>query len=481
MAYVSIDPATGKQFAEHASLDEAGISALLERVHSEQRQWRSLAVHARGLFIDLLGTALGEHREELAQLLTQEMGKPITAARAEVDKCVTLCRQAPKAASLALAAELVLDDPEALVRVEYQPLGNVLAVMPWNFPHWQALRFAVPALLAGNGVIVKPAGTVGGSALLIDRCVREAADNATRNAGLPAAPLHFALIEVEDVERIIADDRIVGVTLTGSDRAGRAVAAAAGAHLKKAVLELGGSDPYVVLPSANVKQAAKVAAAARTVNSGQSCIAAKRFIVCDAAYDEFLDEFTRAMRSLVVGDPRNDDTQVGPIATESVHRDLTRQLRESIEQGARALVGGVAPDGNGFWLQPTVLVDVPLQSPAAREELFGPIAPVFRVPDIDAAIALANDSPFGLGASVWSTDDDETARCIAEIESGMIFINDMVVSDPRYPFGGVKQSGMGRELGEAGYREFTNIKTVRVAHDARTDAQSVRSERIVGE
>ena len=481
MTYISIDPATGEQFAEHDSLNPAQIEALLAKADREQGQWRALSISQRAAFIHMLGSSLADHREELAQLLTREMGKPITAARAEIDKCVSLCLQAPAAAMAALVSEVLVEDSEALVRVEYHPLGVVLAVMPWNFPHWQALRFAVPALLAGNGVIVKPAGTVGGSALLIERCVRDAAERAMRDSNMLPAPLHFALIDVEQVESIIADARIVGVTLTGSDRAGRAVAAAAGAHLKKAVLELGGSDPFVVLPSADVAEAARVAASARTVNSGQSCIAAKRFIVCDAVYDQFIDGFTRAMQSLVVGDPRNEGTQVGPIATESVHRDLARQLRESVEQGARAIVGGPPPVGKGFWLQPTVLVDVPLDSPAAREELFGPVAPVFRVPDVESAIALANSSQFGLGASVWSNDQRDTDRCIAEIESGMIFVNDMVVSDPRYPFGGVKQSGMGRELGPAGYREFTNIKTVKIARSAKAEAQSVRSERIVGE
>jgi succinate-semialdehyde dehydrogenase/glutarate-semialdehyde dehydrogenase len=444
------------------------IEALISTTHAQQREWRTRSIGDRAMFVEKMGDVLQHHREALAQLLTREMGKPIVAARAEVDKCVSLCRQAPAAAATALAGEIIVDDADALVRVEYHPLGSVLAVMPWNFPHWQALRFAIPALLAGNGVIVKPAGNVGGSAMLMEQCVRDAADNAFEACGA-RAPLHFALIDVEHIDGIIADDRIVGVTLTGSDRAGRAVAKTAGAHLKKAVLELGGSDPFIVLPSANIAKAAAVAASARTVNSGQSCIAAKRFIVCDAVHDEFIAAFTNAMRQLVVGDPRDDATQVGPIATESVHGDLARQLRESVEQGARIVAGGNTTPTRGFWLEPTVLVDVPLASPAAREELFGPVAPVFRVADTKAAIALANDSPFGLGASVWSTNQREIGQCVEALDAGMIFVNDMVVSDPRYPFGGVKQSGMGRELGEAGYREFTNIKTVRIARSVTSD------------
>ncbi len=462
MTFRVMDPTTGALLHEVPAIDAAAREALLQRVHEEQRAWRPLGVEQRGAFAGALATALRGHRESLAQLLTEEMGKPIAAARAEVDKCITLCEGAPALALAALADVVLVDDSTALVRVRHDPLGTVLAIMPWNFPYWQALRFAIPALLAGNGVLIKPAGSVAGGARQLELCLREASD-ASVASGLPAAPVHTLFVEHEHIDAIIADDRIVGVTLTGSDRAGRHVATVAGQHLKKVVLELGGSDPFIVLPSANLERAASTAVSARTVNSGQSCIAAKRFIVCDAVYDEFMSRFVEGMRALVVGDPRDDRTQVGPIATESVRDGLAKQVDDSLAQGARALVGGARVPGPGYFYAPTVLVDIPDGAPAARDELFGPVASVFRVADVDAAIARANDTPFGLGASVWTSDAAEAEQCAARLDAGMVFINEMVVSDPRYPFGGVKQSGVGRELGPVGFREFTNQKTVRVA------------------
>jgi succinate-semialdehyde dehydrogenase / glutarate-semialdehyde dehydrogenase len=485
MAFTSTNPGTGEQVAVHPSLDAAARERLLAEVHSAQHTWRRIPLELRGAYVRALAEGLRERREALADALTLEMGKPVTAARAEVDKCIALCEQAPEAAARALASETVVDDDTALVRVEYQPLGTILAIMPWNFPYWQALRFAVPALMAGNGVLIKPAGSVAGSALLLERVFRAAGERASAHAGagqeVPVAPLHMALVDVEDIEGIIADPRIVGVTLTGSDRAGRAVARAAGAHLKKVVLELGGSDPFIVLPSAEIERAATTAAAARTVNSGQSCIAAKRFIVCEPIYDAFMARFTAEMQSLTMGDPRDERTQVGPIATEAVRDDLARQVRESVAHGAQVVLGGSPEAVGGFYYPPTILTDIPDDAPAAREELFGPVASVFRVHDLDEAIARANATPFGLGASVWSSDAEEIERCIAELDAGMVFINDMVVSDARYPFGGVKQSGVGRELGAAGYREFTNIKTVRIARSPGSRSASLGSERIVAE
>jgi succinate-semialdehyde dehydrogenase/glutarate-semialdehyde dehydrogenase len=387
------------------------------------------------------------------------------AARAEVDKCVPLCEQAPALAERALADEMILLDGVSEVRLRYAPLGTLLAIMPWNFPYWQALRFAVPTLLAGNGVLIKPAGSVPGGARLLDRCFTEARAAArAADASMPDAPCHVAFIEVEALDAVIADDRIAGVTLTGSDRAGRHVGAVAGRYLKKVVLELGGSDPFLVLPDADVARAAAHAVAARTVNSGQSCIAAKRFIVCDAVYDEFLARFVDGMRALRVGDPRDEATQIGPIATESVRDGLAKQVSDSIAAGARALVGGFTEGMAGFFYPPTVLVDIPDGAPASREELFGPVASVFRVPDVEAALVKANDTPFGLGASVWTRDPALATQCIEGLDAGMVFVNEMVVSDPRCPFGGVKQSGMGRELGTLGFREFTNQQVVRRAH-----------------
>jgi succinate-semialdehyde dehydrogenase/glutarate-semialdehyde dehydrogenase len=462
MTFRVTDPTTGSALRELPSLTDAERDVLLQRVTREQRAWRSVPLHVRAHFCRALAAALRQHRDALVVLLVEEMGKPITAARGEIDKCITLCDGAPDLAQHALADDIVVDDETAQVRVRYDPLGVALAVMPWNFPHWQALRFAVPALMAGNGVLVKPASSVAGSAALLEQCLREASAAAERH-GAPAAPVHMLFVEHEHIDAVIADDRIAGVTLTGSDRAGRHVAEVAGRHLKKVVLELGGSDPFIVLPDADVERAATVAVSARTVNSGQSCIAAKRFIVCDAVYDAFIAKFTDGMRALVTGNPRDERTQVGPIATESVRDGLATQVKDSIAQGARALVGGAPSDGPGFFFPPTVLVDIPDDAPAAREELFGPVASVFRVADVEAAIAKANDSLFGLGASVWTADPALAERCAAELQAGMVFINDMVVSDPRYPFGGVKQSGVGRELGAAGFREFTNQKTVRVA------------------
>ncbi len=462
MTFRAVNPATGVALHEFPPLTPAERAALIDRVHREQQQWRRTDHAQRARFVKALGIALQAHREALAEWLSLEMGKPIMAARAEVDKCVSLCEQAPALAQAALADDVIQHDHESDTRIQYAPLGTLLAIMPWNFPYWQALRFAVPTLLAGNGVLIKPAGSVPGGARLLDSCLAEArAAVRTDDASIPDAPCHVAFIEVEALDSVIADARIAGVTLTGSDRAGRHVASVAGQHLKKVVLELGGSDPFIVLPDADIALAATQAVAARTVNSGQSCIAAKRFIVCDAVYDAFLERFVSGMRALRVGDPREEATQIGPIATESVRDSLARQVSDSIAAGARVLLGGSTDGLAGFFYPPTVLVDIPDHAPAAREELFGPVASVFRVADVAAAIVKANDTPFGLGASVWTRDAALATQCIEELDAGMVFVNEMVVSDPRYPFGGVKQSGMGRELGPLGFREFTNPKAIR--------------------
>ena len=462
MSFKVIDPTTGEFIHEVQPLSAEQREALLQRVSMEQSEWRNASLDTRATFSAALASRFRAHHEALSFLLVQEMGKPIVAARGEVDKCILLCETAPDLARRALADEIILDDASAQVRVRHDPLGVALAIMPWNFPYWQALRFVIPALLAGNGVLVKPAGSVAGAARLMEQCLREASDEAVSH-GAPPAPVHTMFVDHEDIDGIIADSRIAGVTLTGSDRAGRHVATVAGKHLKKVVLELGGSDPFIVLDDADVQRAAEVAVSARSVNSGQSCIAAKRFVVVDSVYDEFIERFTAGMRALVVGDPRDERTQVGPIATESVRDGLAKQVSDSIKRGARALVGGSAVPGAGFFYAPTVLVDIPDDAPAAQEELFGPVASVFRVQDMNAAIERANDSPFGLGASVWTRDAAIANDVAARLDAGMVFVNEMVVSDPRYPFGGVKQSGVGRELGPTGFREFTNVKTIRAA------------------
>jgi len=463
MPFIATDPSTAIHLYEVAAIDAAALDRLLTRVDAQQQRWRRCLPADRVPFVAALGGALRRHREALADALTREMGKPILAARGEVDKCIGLCEVAPTRALQALAPETLLDEPHATVTLRYDPLGTILAIMPWNFPYWQALRFAVPALLAGNGVLIKPAGSVPGSARHLQQCLDEARA-ATAGLGVPDAPCDVVFIEHEAIDALIADPRIVGVTLTGSDRAGRHVAAVAGAHLKKVVLELGGSDPFIVLPDADIDRAASVAVAARTVNSGQSCIAAKRFIVCDAVYDAFLDRFVAGMQALVMGDPRDERTQIGPIATQAVRDGLAAQVRASLELGARAVLGGDTAGLPGFYYPPTVLVDVPASAPAACDELFGPVAAVFRVADVAEAIAVANASPFGLGASIWTRDDALAEWCIAELDAGLVFVNDMVVSDARVPFGGVKHSGVGRELGPIGFREFTNQKSVRVLH-----------------
>jgi succinate-semialdehyde dehydrogenase/glutarate-semialdehyde dehydrogenase len=456
MPFTAVDPTTGTHLYSVDALNADAREALLSRVHARQQGWRSRSIAERGRCMLALGDALARHREALAQALTREMGKPILSARAEVDKCVALCRSATPMAQSFLAPELLVDDGIAHVTLRYDALGTILAIMPWNFPYWQAMRFAVPTLLAGNGVIIKPAPSVPAAARALQRCFDEV--RAQVDADLPC---ELGFIDIEDIDSTIADTRIVGVTLTASERAGRHVAQVAGAHLKKVVLELGGSDPFIVLPDADVARAAAAAVTARTVNSGQSCIAAKRFIVCETVYDQFLEKFVEGMRALVVGDPQDERTQIGPIATASVREGLAAQVRMSLRDGARALLGGDVNAYPGYFYPPTVLVDVPRHSAAACEELFGPVAAVFRVADIDDAVSLANASPYGLGASVWSTSASSAELVARALDVGMVFVNDIVVSDPRYPFGGVKLSGVGRELGPIGFREFTNLKSVR--------------------
>jgi succinate-semialdehyde dehydrogenase/glutarate-semialdehyde dehydrogenase len=390
---------------------------------------------------------------ELGRLMTLEMGKPIKAAVAEAEKCATACRYYADNAERFLADQHVqMEGGESWVA--FQPLGVVLAIMPWNFPFWQVFRFAAPALMAGNAGILKHASNVPQCALAIE--------DIFRRAGFTDGAFQALLIGSEAVEGIIADPRIAAVTLTGSEGAGRSVATAAGKNLKKSVLELGGSDPFVVMPSADLESAITTAVTARMINNGQSCIAAKRFIIHENIYDDFLKNFVARVSAVRIGDPMDEKTELGPLATAAIRDGLDEQVKKSVAAGARLATGGKKLDREGFYYAPTVLTDIPPGSPAARDELFGPVASVFRAKDLTDTIRMANGTTFGLGASAWTRDQRERDQFIAEIEAGLLFINGMVVSDPRLPFGGVKNSGFGRELGEFGIREFVNIKSIRV-------------------
>ncbi len=394
---------------------------------------------------------LENEKAEFGRLMTTEMGKPIKAARDEAAKCAFGLRYYAENAESFLRDEPVATDG-GTAYISYQPIGAVLAVMPWNFPFWQVLRFAAPALMAGNVALLKHASNVPQCALAIEEIFRR--------AGFPEGVFQTLLISSGQVSRVIDDPRIMAVTLTGSEPAGRQVAAQAGGRIKKTVLELGGSDPFIVMASADLPAAAATAVKARTINNGQSCIAAKRFIVADAIASEFQRRFVAGMEALKVGDPMDESTDVGPLATAQVLEDLDQQVQKSVAAGARILTGGKRLDRPGNYYAPTVLADIPLNAPAYREEMFGPVASLFRVADRDAAIRLANDSTFGLGSSVWTNDEQERDRFIRDIEAGQVFVNGMTASDPRLPFGGVKASGYGRELSVYGIREFVNVKTV---------------------
>jgi succinate-semialdehyde dehydrogenase/glutarate-semialdehyde dehydrogenase len=458
MPIATINPATGKTVRAFDALSESDIASRLERAAHAFQRWRVTPVGDRAAIVARAGEILETNKDRYGRLMTLEMGKPLKAAVEEVAKCALACRYYAERASAFVAPEEVDGD-----EVQYQPLGAVLAIMPWNFPFWQVIRFAAPALCAGNVGILKHASNVPQCALAIEELFT--------NAGAPPGVFQTLLVGSERVEAIIADERIAAVTLTGSEPAGRQVASTAGRNLKKTVLELGGSDAFVVMPSADITKAADVAVKARTINNGQSCIAAKRFIVHERVADEFTERFVKAMQSLRVGDPMLPDTDIGPLATRQIADDLEKQVAESVRRGARILTGGKRVSGAGNYFEPTILTDVPADSPAYREELFGPVAALFRAHDLDDAIRIANDTTFGLAAAAWTRDQGETDRFIRDLDAGTVFINGMVASDPRFPFGGVKHSGYGRELGPWGLREFVNIKTVR-----RQAAQSGNTE-----
>jgi succinate-semialdehyde dehydrogenase/glutarate-semialdehyde dehydrogenase len=457
MSIESINPATGEQVATFEEATPEQVEAALALSEEAFREWRKRPVGERAALFGALAQTLRDNSEELAGLVTLEMGKILGESKAEVEKCAVFCDYIAERGEELLAPRTIEGgNDENYVR--FEPLGTILAVMPWNFPYVQVFRFAPAALTAGNVAVLKHASNVPQCAIAIERMFAA--------AGFPDGIFQTLLVGPAAVEGIIADRRVRGVTLTGSDLAGSKVAALAGRELKTAVMELGGSDPFVVLDDADVDLAVKEGTRARNINAGQACISAKRFIVAESIADEFETKLAASVGSLVVGDPTDPATQVGPLARPDLVDTLRAQVEDSIAAGAEALVGGFEHDGPGTFVDPLVLTGVEPQMRVFREETFGPVAAVVRVPDEAAAIAAANDSDFGLGASVFSQDTERAKRVAAEIDAGMIFINTIVVSDPRLPFGGVKRSGFGRELGEWGVLEFVDVKSVAVVASA---------------
>jgi succinate-semialdehyde dehydrogenase/glutarate-semialdehyde dehydrogenase len=451
MAIQTINPATGETIRSFEPLRDEQIEEKLRRAAETFGEHRRTAFDERAGWMRRAAQILESEKETFGRLMTTEMGKPLKAAIEEAAKCALACRFYAENAGRFLADEVV-ETPATRSFVRYQPLGPVLAIMPWNFPFWQVFRFAAPALMAGNVGLLKHASNVPQCALAIEAIFRR--------AGFPEGAFQTLLIGADQVPRLLADPRVRAATLTGSTQAGSSMASEAGKRIKKTVLELGGSDPFIVMPSADLEETVKTAVRARTINNGQSCIAAKRFIVAEAIADAFERRFVQGMEALKIGDPMEETTDVGPLATADVLRGLEEQVRRSVAAGARLLTGGKRLERPGYYYPPTVLTDIPADAPAYREELFGPVALLFRARDLDEAIRRANDTPFGLGASAWTRDPAERERFIDELEAGLVFINGMVASDPRLPFGGVKESGYGRELGVHGIREFVNIKTV---------------------
>jgi succinate-semialdehyde dehydrogenase / glutarate-semialdehyde dehydrogenase len=451
MAIASINPATAETLREFSALSAQQIEQKLQLAADTFGTYRRTSFADRSRMMARAAEILESEKQALGRTMTLEMGKPLKAAIGEAEKCAWVCRYYAENAERHLADQIVETSAKKSY-VRFQPLGPVLAVMPWNFPFWQVFRFAAPALMAGNVGLLKHSSNVPQCALAIEEIF-------TR-AGFPPGAFQALLIGSAAVEDILKDPRVMAATLTGSEPAGRSVAGIAGKEIKKTVLELGGSDPFIVMPSANFDVAVTTAVKSRTINNGQSCIAAKRFIVADEIYNAFEERFVSEMKSLRIGDPMDESTDIGPLATPQILDDLVEQVNKAVAGGARILTGGRKLDGPGNFYEPTVLVNVDPSSAVSCEEIFGPVAMLFRVPNIDEAIRLANSTTFGLGAAAWTSDATEQAKFIDELEAGCVFINGMVASDPRLPFGGIKHSGYGRELAEFGLREFVNIKTV---------------------
>jgi acyl-CoA reductase-like NAD-dependent aldehyde dehydrogenase len=447
----SINPATEEVLATFDPSTARAVDEAVDQAHRAFLDWRFASFDERATKMRAAARVLRDRVDDYARLITLEMGKPIKDAIAEIEKCALNCDFYAENARKFLADEVVPTNARKSM-IAFEPLGVVLAIMPWNFPFWQVIRFAAPALMAGNAAVLKHASNVPQCAL--------ACEEIFRDAEFPPGLFRTVLVPGGEIERLIGDDRIRAVTLTGSSDTGSRIARAAGAALKKTVLELGGSDPYVVLESADLELAATTAARARTFNSGQSCIAAKRFIVVDRVADAFERRFGEALAALRVGDPLDPETQVGPLARADLREALERQVAESVAMGARVVVGGKRPRGRGFFYPPTLLADVTKDMPVFREETFGPVAALLRVDDTEEAIAVANDTPYGLAASVWTQDLSLGEKLARRIEAGTVFVNGQVSSDPRLPFGGVKRSGYGRELSSFGIREFVNVQTI---------------------
>lgn len=448
--FTSTNPATGEVIATHAELTAAEIETKVAAAAATFAEWRTTTLEQRSAMLEAVADAYAANKERLAQMVTAEMGKTLASSRAEVDKCVAGFRHYAKNGPAMLAPR---DIPGATGRTEVRwlPLGPVLAVMPWNFPLWQAVRFLAPTILAGNVGLLKHASIVQGTAALMEEMMHV--------AGAPAGLFQNLAIKSGAVGALIADDRIAAVTLTGSEGAGAAVAEQAGRVLKKVVLELGGSDPFIVMPSADLDKAVTAAVKARVQNTGQSCICAKRMIIHADIHDAFLARFTKAMQDVKAGDPLAETTDMGPLSSFEQRDNVVKQLAQAKAVGA-TLAGGTVIDGPGAYMTAGILTGVPSDSPLRHEEIFGPIAMVFRADHIDAAIELANDTPFGLGSSVWSSDTEEIERFVTGIAAGMTAVNQMLASTPEAPFGGIKRSGHGRELGPYGLHEFMNLKAV---------------------
>ena len=461
MSIASINPNTGETLKTFTALSAAQIEEKLRLAASTFDSYRHTSFADRSRMMLRAAEILEEEKREFGKLMTTEMGKPVKAAIAEAEKCAWVCRYYAENAEHHLADTVVETNAQKSF-VRFQPLGPVLAIMPWNFPFWQVFRFAAPALMAGNVGLLKHASNVPQCALEIEEIFSR--------SGFPEGSFQTLLIGSEAVEGLLNDSRVKAATLTGSEPAGRSVASIAGKQIKKTVLELGGSDPFIVMQSANLDEAVSTAVKARTINNGQSCIAAKRFIVATEIYEEFERKFVDQMRALKIGDPMEESTEIGPLATQQIVNDLEEQVQRAVAAGAKVLTGGKRLKGNFF--EPTVLANLDLNAPVSCEEIFGPVAMLFRVNNIDEAIRVANVTPFGLGSAAWTNDPREQAKFIDEIDAGSVFINGMVASDPRLPFGGVKNSGYGRELADFGIREFVNIKTVWIGGSAKVATET---------